>query len=87
MARAGDVKIRILAIERMFQKGKPLNTTTIINKLKMEYDIVANRKTIYDDIAALNMFLPIDIVELGGRKYYRLENYDRFKQEVFIWQV
>jgi len=76
MARAGDVKIRLLAIERMFQTGTPLNARMIINKLSMEYDIQAERKTIYDDVAALTMFLPIDIVELGGRKYYQLKEYN-----------
>lgn len=76
MAGRGDIKTRLLAVERMFQTGRPLNARMIINKLDMEYDIRAERKAIYDDIAALTMFLPIDIVELGGRKYYQLTKYD-----------
>lgn len=74
MARVDTTKIRILAIERMFQSGKPLNAPQILRRLEMEYDITADRKTIYSDICDLTRFLPID--KLGAGRYTRYQLID-----------
>lgn len=79
MPRVDSTKIRILAIERMFQRGKPLNVPQILRKLELEYDITADRKTIYSDICDLTRFLPID--KLGGGRYTRFQLIDMEEQE------
>ena len=56
-------KTRLLAIERMFLCGKPLTTAAILRKLELEYDIYAERKTVYSDIVALSRFM--NIVSVG----------------------
>ena len=56
--RTGETKRRILAIERMLTKHKRLTTPEILRRLEKEYDITAERKAIYDDIAVLTTFLP-----------------------------
>lgn len=60
MARTSPTKIRVLAIERMLANGRKLNVYEIQQELERKYEIVANRRTIYDDIIALNMFVPIE---------------------------
>lgn len=76
MAKPEYSKARILAIERMFQSGRPLNSRIIIEQLAREYDIQATRKTIYDDIAVLTMFLPIDTVQISGRIHYKIMDWE-----------
>ena len=69
VGRVETSRIRLLAIERMFASKIPLNSEKILRKLDLEYDIQANRKTIYADIAALNRFM--NIVSVGeGRGHY-----------------
>lgn len=60
MAKTSPTKIRVLAIERMLANGRKLNVYEIQQELERKYDIYADRKTIYDDIIALNMFIPIE---------------------------
>lgn len=77
MARKGDTKERILAIERMFQTAKPLNVPRIIEKLYLEYDIEVDRKTVYDDIAVLTRYMMIEQYGVGRGTYYQLATYER----------
>ncbi len=72
MAKKHDIKNRVLAIERMFLRKRPLTVPQIIRKLDLEYDIQVNRKTIYDDIAVLTMFMPIDTFKKGNSTYFHL---------------
>lgn len=72
MAGKEGVKDRILAIERMFQTGKPLTTRGIIEKLSLQYDIEVDRKTIYDDIAVLTKYMMIEQYGAGRYTYYQL---------------
>lgn len=52
-----DTKVRILALERILMGArKPLKCDEIIDSLFKRYNISANRKTIYDDIAVLTAF-------------------------------
>ena len=60
MARTSPTKIRVLAIERMLANGRRMSTAEIQQELERKYDIRAEKKTIYDDIIALNMFVPIE---------------------------
>lgn len=58
MARE-DSKIRLLAVERMLLGGRPISTAQILRRLELEYDITADRKTVYDDIRTIDLFVPI----------------------------
>ena len=77
MAGKAGVKDRILAVERMFQTGKPLTTREIIEKLSLQYDMEVDRKTIYDDIAVLTKYMMIEQCGTGRYAYYQLVTYER----------
>lgn len=63
--RGSETRVRLLAVERMICKI-PQTVTQIIDRLECEYDITADRKTIYQDIAALTLFIPIIYVTNKG---------------------
>ena len=60
-----DIRIRLLAVERIIGK-RPITMTQILNRLECEYNISADRKTIYQDIAALTLFMPVIYVDQKG---------------------
>ena len=72
MANRDNTKERILAMERIFLRKKPLNVPQIIDKLDREYDIQVERKTVYNDIAVLTMFLNICEFGVGRNHVYQL---------------
>ena len=67
-------KIRLLAVAKMLKEGRRISATEIIRRLDKEYDIYADHKTIYADIRAIDMFMPIDVVtgKNGGYKVYNV---------------
>lgn len=68
--KSSDSKTRILALERIFQNNKQLTLADISDKLWSQYGITAERKTLYDDIAALTRFLPIRTEKKGHTYFY-----------------
>lgn len=54
-----DNRTRILAVYTLFDEGRELTVPEIIQKLKDDYEIGVERKTIYTDIAKIKRFLPI----------------------------
>ena len=52
-------KERILAVERIITRRGRVSTNEILRSLDLLYDIQADRKSVYDDIAVLTRFLPI----------------------------
>jgi predicted DNA-binding transcriptional regulator YafY len=46
----------------MLLEGKRITTRQIIDRLKRHYGFKANRKTIYDDIAAINRIMPVKVI-------------------------
>lgn len=52
-------KVRVIAIYRMLLSGKQMTCAQIREKLKSHYGIEVERKTVYDDIAAINRIMPI----------------------------
>lgn len=58
-------KIRVLAVAKMLNGGQLMTSNDILRRLELQYDIKAERKTIYDDIVAINRFVPIEVT--GGR--------------------
>ena len=65
-----DAKVRILLIERMLRYDRMINSTEIRHILEQR-GIYADRKTIYDDIAAINMIIPVESADgkNGGFRY------------------
>ena len=49
---------RILALERILS-DKPQKTPELMDKLSKRYGIECDRKSIYQDIAVLTLYLPI----------------------------
>lgn len=66
-------KERILIVERMFQKGRPLEVKDILARVENELDIKPDRKTIYDDIAVLTRFMPIYSYKQNYNTFYVLQ--------------
>lgn len=62
-------KERILAVERIFQNQGKVTMKDIISELSQRYDIEADRKAVYDDIATLTSYMPINLEQ---HRYYVL---------------
>jgi hypothetical protein len=72
MAKTDDMKIRLIAVYRMIESGQQLTAGKILRRLDAQYGITADRKTIYDDLRAIDRFIPLDIrggVGGGVQKY------------------
>lgn len=67
-----NTRTRVLAIERMFQTGKPITMPEIIRRLEFEYGLNCDRKSIYADIAELTMFMNIVTFQKGRDYFYQL---------------
>ena len=70
-------KERILAVERiLYRHREGISMKEILAALEREYDIKAERKSIYDDLAVLTRYLPIDVDSSPGRytRYVLLES-------------
>lgn len=52
-------KIRVITIYRELLNKKKVTTRQIISLLERRYGVTYDRKTIYDDIAAINRVVPI----------------------------
>ena len=55
-------KFRVLAIAKMLSEGRRLTSSEILRRLEAQYDIVADRKTIYSDVYAIDRIMPIDVL-------------------------
>lgn len=60
-----NTKIRVLAVSNMLRRGQRITARQIQDELERKYGITADRKTIYDDIQAVNRFIPVE--GIGGR--------------------
>lgn len=72
MAKRDDSKIRLIAVYRMMESGEKLTSTQILNRLKSQFDIEADRKTIYSDLMAIDRFMPLQVetgCDGGTHKY------------------
>lgn len=53
-----DAKLRLLLVERMLRNDRIISTKEILRRLESR-GIIADRKTIYDDIKAINLIVPV----------------------------
>ena len=72
MANRDNSKVRLIAVYRMMESGEKLTSAQIISRLKSQFDIDVNRKTIYSDLVAIDRFIPLQIeggYNGGAQKY------------------
>ena len=56
-------KIRVITIYRELLNKKKVSTRQIISLLERRYGVTYDRKTIYDDISAINRVVPIRTIK------------------------
>jgi predicted DNA-binding transcriptional regulator YafY len=66
-------KIRVLAIERILDEGRRITAKEIQQRLDLQYDMQASLKTIYDDIFAIERFIPLDVKTGFGGGYKKCD--------------
>lgn len=71
-----STKERILAVERILLRRKSVSTQELRSALLNEYGIDVDRKSIYDDMAALTRFLPIELERGAGKARYVIRGED-----------
>lgn len=81
----GDTRERVLALERIIKQVRRITVSHMMEVLYDRYGIVATRKVIGEDIAALTQFMPIEPERVGKTIYYRLlsekELKNRYQEE------
>jgi predicted DNA-binding transcriptional regulator YafY len=70
-----NIKVRILAIERMLSKERFLTVREIVKKLENQYNIYVDRKTVMDDLMAIDMMIPLE-VKHGKKGGYRIMTFE-----------
>lgn len=65
-------KVRVLAIYKMLLEGRRITSSEIMRRLDAQYDIQSDRKTIFNDIYAIDRIMPIDVAcgRYGGYKKF-----------------
>lgn len=66
-------KTRAVAIYLMLSTGQTLSSRAILKKLKCQYGMVVDRKTIFDDIRAIDRIMPIEVVTGRDGGYRKLD--------------
>lgn len=70
-----NVKVRILLIERMLSKERFITAPQIVSRLKTQYDIYVDKKTVYDDLMAIDSLIPLE-VKAGRYGGYRIMKFE-----------
>ena len=66
-------KIRVITIYRELLNKKKVSTRQIISLLERRYGVTYDRKTIYDDISAINRVVPIRTIPGRSGGYILLD--------------
>lgn len=66
-------KARVLAIERMLEEGRMITAKEIQSRLDIKFDMQASLKTIYDDLAVIDRFIPLEVKTGFGGGYKKSE--------------
>lgn len=53
--------MRVLAIERMLRTDRYIRAPEIIRRLDLYHDIQCDRKAVYNDLYAIDRFIPLEI--------------------------
>ena len=81
MSKADTNKLRVLAVYNMILRGRRITAGLIQRELDLRYDIQADRKTIYNDIWAIDQITPIDIKTGPKGGYCKLDVLGRCENE------
>lgn len=73
-----DARRRILAVERMLRTDKLIKATEIVRRLDLEYDIQCDRKSVYQDLYAIDRFTPLEIVVGKNGGFRKLDEDELF---------
>jgi hypothetical protein len=66
-------KIRVLAVERTLSYDRRITAKQIKRILDQKYDIQASTKSIYDDLIAIDRFVPLDVKSGYGGGYKMID--------------
>ncbi len=69
--RKDDAKIRLLATYLFVSENESFALRDITRMLASRYGIMADRKTIYSDLIAIDRFLPLKLSGAGRNAAYR----------------
>ena len=67
-----DTRERILAVERIVSHHY-ITVPQIIRRLDNVYGIKSERKSIYQDLAVLTKFVPLNRIQRGGQTHWMIE--------------
>ena len=66
--KSSDLKIRLIAVEKLLRDNpKGLTVKQILSYLELQFNITAERKTIYDDISVLTLLYDIQKIQKGHK--------------------
>ena len=69
------MRMRILAIERMLREDRYISAPEIVKKLDLEYDIQCHRQVVYNDMYAIDRFLPLEM-KAGKNGGFRIMKFE-----------
>lgn len=64
-------KIRAIAVYKMLSAGEKLSCADISRRLYAQFGMTVSRKTIYDDIRAVDRIMPIECFGRGRNSGYK----------------
>ena len=67
-----QAKIRVLLIEKMLGYDRRLSTREIQSILDSKYDMQVSRRTLHQDLAAIDKVVPLDVTRGYGGGYKKL---------------
>lgn len=67
-------KMRAIAVYRIMSEGRKLTVPDIARILHCRYGITVDRKTIYDDLRAVNRIMPLEFIQGRNGGYKKLED-------------
>ena len=70
-----NVKVRILLIERMLSKDRYITAKQIVSRLETQHEIYVEKKTVYDDLMAIDRLIPLE-AKSGHNGGYRIMTFE-----------
>jgi predicted DNA-binding transcriptional regulator YafY len=67
-----QAKIRVLLIEKMLRYDRRISTKEIQDRLDAKYDMQVSRRTLRQDLAAIDKVVPLDVTRGYGVGYKKL---------------
>lgn len=61
-----QAKIRVLLIEKMLRYDRRITTKEIQDRLDSKYDMQVSRRTLFQDLAAIDKVVPLDVTRGYG---------------------